>query len=181
MNNVASTIFVVLAIITIIAFILTRYVDIEIIKRDSLSLNFNFTFIKLCFIRHEKTTVYAPMNSDVTESEINPKLEDILSLFSTVIRHIKKCKITLKNIQIPIKKTYPYFLISTIISTIIAYVDSNVEKLNINYNAFTLSSDEPFEIDIQFRATLFNLLSLAAGFLINLIKIGKKEKSNVRN
>jgi hypothetical protein len=69
-----------------------------------------------------------------------------------------------------------------LVSVLFAYIDSRVESLIIDDNAFILSSDkEKIEFDITFRTIPLNLIILGVRLIFDMIKLRKMEKVNVGN
>jgi hypothetical protein len=69
-----------------------------------------------------------------------------------------------------------------LISVIFAYIDSKVESLIIEDNAFILSSDtEKVEFDVTFKTVPLDLIILAVRLIFEIIKLRKMEKINVGN
>ncbi len=178
------TLYVIFAVITIILFILTRLVNIRIIKCDTITICIGFTIFEFRYTKKNNNS-HTVIQKDSVESEINPRISDIISLLSTLIKYFQKCKITIRKVVIHKKENFntisSYFRFWAAISTIIAYIDSQVEKLDIRDNAFILSSDNLLEFDFDFSIMLLDAIFLVFRLFYRIIRIGKMEETNVGN
>lgn len=183
MNDAAAHIYIALSVTLIILFILTRKINFRIIKNDDIIISIGFTILKIELTNFEKNGLDTKSDQTNSESEGSPQLSEIFSLFTLIFRFFKKCTVTINNITIPTKNEhqniYMHFTFKAITSLIIAYIDSNVEKLILPNNAFTLSSDGQLEFDIDLKIILFDLIALVIRLIIEGIKIERLEKANV--
>lgn len=174
--------YVIFAVITIILFILTRLVNIRIIKCDSITICIGFTIFEFKYTK-KKNNSHTVIPKDSVESKINPSISDIISLLSMLLRYLQKCRITIRKLVIPKKENIntinSYFRFWAAISAIIAYIDSQVEKLDIKDNAFILSSDKSLAFDLSFSIMLLDTIILVFRLLYHIIRMGKMEKANV--
>ena len=185
MNNVVAIIYIVLAVITIILFILTRFINIRIIKEDNVRIFISTTFFELILTKQNQEKLFDIDTEYSVESEINPNFQEILSLLSTIAKYFKKAKITVRKCALTSKLSnsniYYYCGLWAVISAVIVYIDSQVEKLDIKDNAFTLSSDKKTQLDISFSIMLLDLFILVIRLILGIIKMEKMEKVNVGN
>lgn len=177
MNDVVTNIYVTLSVTLIILFILTRKINFRIIKNDDITISIGFTILKVELTNFTNNNLDTKSTQNSGESEISPEIREIFSLFSLIFRFFKKCTVKINRITIPIqnehKNMYWHFTFKAITSVIIAYIDSNVEKLILSNNAFTLSSDGQPKFDIDIKIILFDLIVLVIRLIIVGIKIGR--------
>jgi hypothetical protein len=184
MNNVVADIYIVLSVATIILFILTRKTSLRIKKLDKTTFSLGFSLFKIEVCYSGKPFDDAKLQDTMGDGEISASLNEIFSLLTLLLRYFKKCSIEIRHLALPLSiggGFYSYFGFRALISAIIAYIESNVEKLTIRDNAFILSSDQQLKFDIDLKITLFNLVVLITRLIINVIKIERLEKANVGN
>lgn len=185
MNDVVASIYITLSVTTIIIFLLTRKINLRVIKNENLIFSIGFTLVKIEITKDEEINSNNTMVTSSGESETSADFSEFFSLFTTIFHYFKKCTIIIRRITIPgrIKNNniYTHFILQAMLSTLIAYIESNVEKLTITNNAFTLSSDGKFEFDINLGIILFDLITLIAKLTIKGIKLGRAENVNVGN
>ena len=186
MNSIVADIYVVLSVTTIILFILTRKTSIRVINRNQdFIFSIGFSLFKIELLKKENDIGEVKLPNADNESGISTDFEEIFSLLSLLFHYFQKCSITIRYFAIPTNAAhgsiYMRFGFLALISTVIAYIESNVEKLIIYDNAFILSSDGKTEFDIDLKITLFNLLVLIIRLILKCIKIERLEKANVGN
>ena len=182
--EVLAVIYIILAVITIFLFILTRPMNLRIAKADAVRVNVEFTLVAMEFTKSADSE--NKKNEDTAESESGIDIGAILSLFAKVFGYLKRCGIRIHRLVIPKKDGFSsfwtYFRYMRLISVIFAYIDSKVESLIIEDNAFILSSDtEKVEFDVTFKTVPLDLIILAVRLIFEIIKLRKMEKNNVRN
>jgi hypothetical protein len=147
------------------------------------SIGFSLFKIELTKKNNTQTEKISP-NENAT-SEISVDLGEIFSLIKALLHYFGKCTVTVRRLAIPFSAvnagTYKFFGFKAAISMVIAYIESNVEKLILSDNAFILSSDGNTEFDVDIGIMLFDLIILITRLIIKVIKIGRLEKINVGN
>ena len=183
MNDVVAHIYIALSVTLIILFILTRKISFRIIKNDDIAISIGFTILKIELTNITKNSLDTKSVPNSGDSEFSPELREIFSLITLIFRFFKKCTVKINQITIPIqneqKNMYVHFAFKAITSALIAYIDSNVEKLILPDNTFTLSSDGQLEFDFDLKIMLFDLIILIIRLIIEGIKIERSEKANV--
>ena len=184
MVNVVADIYVILSVTTIILFILTRTTVIRVVKQNEIIISLEFSLIKLEFIKDDNDQKVKPPDVN-SESEISPDFGEIFSLLTLLLRYLQKSTITVRHFTLPYKicsgNMFSHFGFKALMSAAIAYIESNVEKLIIHDNAFTLSSDNRTKFDIDLKIMLFDLIVLIFKLIFKGIKIGRSKKADVGN
>ena len=181
----AAVIYIILAVITIFLFVLTRPVNLRIAKGDCTIIGIEFTLFAIQFTK-TNTDTEENKSEDTAKGETPMNAGAIFSLFAKVFDHIGKCGIRIHKLIIPKKKDFSsfwtYFRYMRWVSILFAYIDSRVENLIIDDNAFILSPDkEKVELDVTFRMVLFDLFTLGRRLIFEMIKLGKIGKRDVGN
>ena len=184
MSNDAAVAYTILAGITIILFILTRWVNIRIIRCDTTTISMEFIILKFSYTKNKNNTktLSSPEKTDDSSISVN----DAIYLLSTLYRYLKKCKITIRKLVLPKKEkanSFNYFFaFYTFASIIVAYIDSQVEKLDIKNNALVFNEPQKMiEFDLSFSIILIDAIFLVFRLLHYIIKAEKRNKANVRN
>ncbi len=181
----AAVIYIILAVTVIFLFMLTRPINLRIAKGDSTLVGIEFTLFALEFTK-ANTDTEENKNEDNAEGGMPMNIGTIFSLFARIFDHLGRCGVRIHKLIIPKKKEFSsfwgYFRYMRWISVLFAYIDSNVESLIIEDNAFILSSDkEKIEFNVTFRMILLDLITLGRKLIFDIIKLGKMEKTNVGN
>lgn len=181
----AAVIYIILAVNVIFLFMLTRPMSIRIEKSDYMRVTAEFTLFALEFKKNEADGE-KDEGENSTEGEMPLNFGVVFSLLSKVLRHLGRCGIRIRKLIIPRKEGFSsfwtYFRYMRLVSVLFAYIDSRVESLIIDDNAFILSSDkEKIEFDITFRTVPLNLIILGVRLIFDMIKLRKMEKVNVGN
>lgn len=181
----AAVIYIILAVNVIFLFMLTRPMSIRIKKSDEVLVAFQFTLFAL-EIKKDNSDTEEKKNEDTQEDDTPMNLGTIISLFTKIFKHLGRCKIEIHSLIIPRKTGFSsfwsYFRYMRLVSILFAYIDSKVESLILEDNAFILSSDkEKIEFDITFRTIPLDLIILAVRLIFDIINFRKMEKVNVGN
>jgi hypothetical protein len=184
MNSVVADIYVTLSVTTIILFIFTRKTSIRVQNLDQTTFSLGFSLFKIELYDIDKTEDNAELSDAMGNGEISADFREIFSLITLLLHYFKKCSIEIRYFALPISIESGIFAclgFRALISAIIAYIESNVEKLTIYDNAFILSPDKQLKFDIDLKITLFNLVILITRLIIRGIKIERLKKANVGN
>ena len=158
-----------------LALLLTAKLTLRFIKDRNLCIEAKFLFINI------SNDIISKKNNNATgRKKIGRRVA------SAVLRHAKKFEITLHSITLPSPTIRdPSNLTQVIqhkiyISALIAYIESKVQRLIIEDDAFILSSDkDSFHFDISIKCRLYQLFPAITNICLELIK-EKKVNKNVR-
>lgn len=180
--DITAKIYIALSICLTFTFLLTRPILFHVRKSEELFLSVDLTFFGVELSRFSDGT--KAYGADEASDTPDIGLEEIGAITKKIFRFISKCSLTVKKIGIPLSNTLKsglsYFRFIGVISALLAYADSKTEKLTLENNAMVFTS-EGAEFDVVISVMIFDVIVLAAGLLSEAIKIGKMEKSNVRN
>lgn len=183
--EIAAVIYIILAVNVIFLFMLTRPMNIRIEKSDGVRITAEFTLFAL-EIKKDSSDTEEAENENAPNGETPMNFGVIFSLFAKIFDHLGRCSVRIHKLIIPKKKEFSsfwtYFRYMRLVSVVFAYIDSKVESLIIEDNAFILSSDkEMVEFDITFRTIPLDLIILAIRLIFDIINFRKMEKVNVGN
>ena len=152
---------------TLILFILTRWIYVNIRRDESLTIELHFPILAL-YLRENKAKRKKAKNKRTN------KFSSYLNIIKAISVIIKGCELTLRRISFPSKadrldntitRTYSYYSLT---AAALAYLDERAIKLTVLDDAFLpCSASNSFRLDLSIKTRLFTLL-------LGLFRIRKK-------
>ena len=159
-----SGILIFLCLITLVSFILTRRIFVKIMKEDVLKIEIHFPLFALCLTERRRKKNEKAKNTKGVRG-----YRTIYKIITDTADRLGDCEVRIKSIKLPLKGdvrnigafTRPFFT-QSIIYSIIAYIDTKVQKLTLYSGALISTSEEKsFSFDVTVIGRLYKLLFTA--------------------